>query len=201
MSLCTRIGCDVTSKYTCSRCKSARYCSVECQKLHYPEHKAACKSMIKWTNKAGYDDAEYSRMIGVNDNDYRNIVDTIARGEAYYLNIGSDVNPMRIVKRIDGKYYDKESGSMIISESEFKKESAGGVVHRFTNFDDLVDSYGQPEDTVDNYCLFVDRNKKRIIILNKLTDEIFKNIDAPNLNVSAKIKLIKEGNALYVREV
>jgi len=29
---------------TCSRCKFAAYCSKECQKKHWPEHKKACKS-------------------------------------------------------------------------------------------------------------------------------------------------------------
>eukprot|EP00985_Skeletonema_marinoi_P007539 scaffold3316_cov94-Skeletonema_marinoi.AAC.22 len=35
-------GDDIKLK-TCTACKSARYCSVECQKQHRPQHKRACK--------------------------------------------------------------------------------------------------------------------------------------------------------------
>eukprot|EP00984_Skeletonema_dohrnii_P028597 scaffold18652_cov83-Skeletonema_dohrnii-CCMP3373.AAC.1 len=35
-------GDDIKLK-TCTACKSARYCSVKCQKDHRPKHKGACK--------------------------------------------------------------------------------------------------------------------------------------------------------------
>ena len=31
---------------TCTACKSLRYCSVECQKKHWPHHKRACKKRM-----------------------------------------------------------------------------------------------------------------------------------------------------------
>lgn len=31
----------------CSQCKSVRYCSVECQRKHWPEHKKECHKHIK----------------------------------------------------------------------------------------------------------------------------------------------------------
>jgi len=34
--------CDTTAKLRCGRCKRARYCSVECQTKHWPDHKRTC---------------------------------------------------------------------------------------------------------------------------------------------------------------
>jgi len=45
MTTCS--SCSSTSKplKICSGCQSANYCSVDCQKSHWKEHKQACKSM------------------------------------------------------------------------------------------------------------------------------------------------------------
>lgn len=42
--------CDKTQALkACSRCKSVYYCNAECQKQHWPTHKAACKKKAKDT--------------------------------------------------------------------------------------------------------------------------------------------------------
>ena len=40
---CGIAECDDNKLKTCTACKSARYCSVKCQKEHRPQHKGACK--------------------------------------------------------------------------------------------------------------------------------------------------------------
>ena len=42
---CGRTGAEAgtAALKTCSGCKAARYCGAECQKAHWPAHKAACK--------------------------------------------------------------------------------------------------------------------------------------------------------------
>ena len=37
---------DEIKSNTCTTCKSVRYCSVECQKKHRPQHKRACKKRV-----------------------------------------------------------------------------------------------------------------------------------------------------------
>lgn len=37
-------SCGKPGKFLCSRCKSVRYCSKECQKAHWKEHKKVCKA-------------------------------------------------------------------------------------------------------------------------------------------------------------
>ena len=46
LSLCASCGlpeCDDIKLKKCTACKSVRYCGVECQKNHRPQHKRACK--------------------------------------------------------------------------------------------------------------------------------------------------------------
>jgi len=40
---CAKCGKSGSDFRRCSRCKEARYCGVECQKTHWPTHKADCK--------------------------------------------------------------------------------------------------------------------------------------------------------------
>lgn len=38
--LCAR--CGMHAERQCSRCRRARYCSVDCQRAHWPEHRGVC---------------------------------------------------------------------------------------------------------------------------------------------------------------
>merc|ERR1719353_2483196 len=42
---CGNPGCSQPGIYTCSKCGMQSYCSAECQKKHWPEHKKMCKMM------------------------------------------------------------------------------------------------------------------------------------------------------------
>jgi len=43
MGTCAAPGCSKTGVYMCSGCGKIAYCSQECQKRHWPSHKAECK--------------------------------------------------------------------------------------------------------------------------------------------------------------
>ena len=40
-------GCGRVASKSCSACRSVRYCSVQCQRAHWNEHKAACRAASK----------------------------------------------------------------------------------------------------------------------------------------------------------
>jgi hypothetical protein len=44
---CARDGCESAGSLSCTRCKSAKYCSVACQKIAWTDHKAACKNAAR----------------------------------------------------------------------------------------------------------------------------------------------------------
>jgi hypothetical protein len=48
---CSNSGCEKVSTKKCSGCEEVGYCSQQCQKLNWPDHKAACKVSEKKTKK------------------------------------------------------------------------------------------------------------------------------------------------------
>jgi hypothetical protein len=48
---CARPGCICLATSTCSACQKDQYCSGECQKLDWKNHKLACKTLKKLSNK------------------------------------------------------------------------------------------------------------------------------------------------------
>ena len=51
LGICANCGPDKDRKILkdCQRCKYVQYCSRECQKAHWPEHKLACETCVKST--------------------------------------------------------------------------------------------------------------------------------------------------------
>ena len=45
--LCANKNCNNVGKHLCSGCGEEIYCSKECQKAHWADHKASCKSAVK----------------------------------------------------------------------------------------------------------------------------------------------------------
>ena len=52
---------DRSSLLSCSRCRNACYCSVECQKVHWPEHKRVCDNAVAKRN--AFEEAKCYRAI------------------------------------------------------------------------------------------------------------------------------------------
>jgi hypothetical protein len=48
---CSMGYCNKVGTLACEKCKSARYCSVECQSAHWPIHKKSCKLIRKAAKK------------------------------------------------------------------------------------------------------------------------------------------------------
>lgn len=44
---CSGCGCVAAKLSKCARCELVAYCSKECQKMHWPEHKGDCKRVLR----------------------------------------------------------------------------------------------------------------------------------------------------------
>ena len=44
-TLCARSDCPIKPYDFCSKCRTVKYCSAECQNVHWPEHKLVCKEL------------------------------------------------------------------------------------------------------------------------------------------------------------
>ena len=44
---CNSHGCEETGTCTCGDCRQAKYCSLACQRAHWPVHKLLCKVTFK----------------------------------------------------------------------------------------------------------------------------------------------------------
>lgn len=88
---CRREGASLR----CSRCKVVKYCSIECQKIHFAFHKKNCKSISKERSvveKLWAADLDFSQCTAVKTIDFADLLiqigyresDTIRHGSAYY---------------------------------------------------------------------------------------------------------------------
>jgi hypothetical protein len=51
MEKCSNPVCEEKAKSKCAACATVSYCGIECQKVHWPGHKKACKAARALTNK------------------------------------------------------------------------------------------------------------------------------------------------------
>ena len=73
-------GQDVERVLRCSRCRVAHYCSIECQKRHFPFHKAGCKRIARLLQSHESQDILADSLVVLG---YRE-TDTISNGSYYY---------------------------------------------------------------------------------------------------------------------
>jgi len=51
MSICAVENCIAEAKFRCSKCRTVHYCSIEHQKLDWPQHKGLCSNHIQKINQ------------------------------------------------------------------------------------------------------------------------------------------------------
>lgn len=194
-SLCTYTSCNKFPRLTCTRCRSAKYCSVECQTAHYPFHRQAClatEKYVKQANAKGEIKRQINRKVLISEESYIKMVQDIDRGDRTYLVSRTD-EKTEAIKRIDGKYYEKDSGSLIINMKDYEKIKNSS--HNYlTNWGRLMTKYGQMEHSLGKYCLFRDDNDKKLILLDREKDEIIRELESKQLspNIKCAISIVDD---------
>jgi hypothetical protein len=99
-------GCENMANQRCSRCKIAKYCSRECQKNHFKEHKLFCES-------------EKQYVVGIPMDDYLKLKDSLEKGKRQFL-VDDDNNKEEIILK-DNELYEKNTSRKIIAIEVAKK--------------------------------------------------------------------------------
>lgn len=185
----------------------AKYCSVECQTKHYADHKESCLASVPYLTQLDISEnsqkeKSIERRIMIPDNEYLNMISELSKGNKFYL-VDKRNSKTEVIKRIDEKYYEKESGNVIISMKEFDKtlkengKEDKDIVY-LTNWGKLSIEYIKPETTNGVHCVFVDRKNKKFILFNKSTDTIISEKSVPNLTNTVKFRIEHENDTVYV---
>jgi len=162
--LCTYAYCENTSSKTCSRCKIARYCSIECQKKHYPDHKEQCIRHSE-TNA-------YASTTVLPDEDYNEQIKIIEKNGHSFIfdNFGIKI---KVIRRIDGNIYEEKTGDII--RNRYWLENQRKVEPHFkenSNWDVLMRKYIKPIHIDDGIAIFLDKEQGRLIRLDIKTDTV-----------------------------
>lgn len=183
--LCTYTSCNKFPRFTCTRCRCAKYCSVECQTAHYKFHREGCFATEKYIKEG----KKISRLVLVTEDTFEQMKKEIEKGNIFKIE-SKKGEAEEIIKRVDNKYYEKNSGNRIVSMEEYNNQK-GVEVKMLTNWGNLMIKYGDAEVKDDEYYLFVDRKNKKAILLNKNTDKIVAEQDLPQLGDDIKLNIIK----------
>lgn len=97
----------------CSRCRTARYCSSNCQMQHWPVHKKSCvdsnteDSIEKLKLKAAnhYDQGSFHKA----ENLYRKCLDKVTKEEEYHPDTLKVMSSLAAAYSSQGKYSDAEA--------------------------------------------------------------------------------------------
>lgn len=103
MSLCDR--CGEPSTLRCGRCKVVKYCTRECQRLHYKQHKAHCHAPFTRKHKLSATqprDADHSYNGIFFDVEVTSIDDIVLDG----FNIGGELGSVSVWHRAEGSCID-----------------------------------------------------------------------------------------------
>lgn len=165
--LCYYTACNKKGTKLCSRCKIARYCSIECQTKHYPDHRDDC---LYCFSTGAHD---YTTIIP--DDDYEDQMRQIDEN-GYSFIFNTDDKQTKVIRRSDSNLYQEKTGNIIRPRKwlEQQKELHKQRFTQDTNWSKLMHKYVKPNLVQNDIAIFVDIQEKKMIYLNIKTDTIIK---------------------------
>src|ERR1019366_7986527 len=120
--LCKYTKCSKTASFTCTRCKEARYCSQECQSLHWQRHKKYCDASAYTRQKHNMSDSKpINRHVIIPELEYIELSSNLRKGEPVCLTDKNEEVEYLCI-RSDGQMYEINSGNLVLPFSAVSKE-------------------------------------------------------------------------------
>jgi hypothetical protein len=195
-TLCSNVTtCDADATKICSSCKGAWYCSVECQKMHYPIHRPACLATARHVSAYPGTNGAHT-LVGLPDAMYAEAL-LRTRSERRYELIARSGEVTTVKLRRDGKLYEVPTGFLIVPLSVATVKRGGETPIALSEYGRLVLLCGNPVGTGVGHAIFYSRQTKQAHVIDKSRDVVVATVDVPagevicadlSLNTAGKVQ-------------
>jgi len=194
--LCKYTKCEKEANATCTRCREARYCSVECQRAHLEWHKKYCDANFEARKRNDIpDDRPVGRKVIVPNIDYIIFESELRKGHSVSLK-GRDGSEDEIVLRCDGQIYEVKSGNLVIPFSKLREDISVGICN---NWAKLMLQCGNTIAFEHGLAVFYDKKLGMCYVLNVARNKVIEEKYVGMGEIKAKIMQGETGTVVLFR--